>query len=148
MNQIICKFSNLIDHIEDTNSFKENRKKRIFFKIQFFILVFISLSLICYYISFRYELHNREEISKSISQSYEITKIYADNNEYNTIPLNKEIIFHENGSFSVIGIIDIEKINISYPILSDISIDALKTSPCRFYGPMPNEIRKSLYCCS
>lgn len=75
-----------------------------------------------------------------------ITKIYSTSEDYNAIPLNKEINFYENGSFSVIGVIDIKKINISYPILSGISKDALKIATCRFYGPEPNEIRKPLYC--
>jgi hypothetical protein len=70
-----------------------------------------------------------------------ITKIYNSNNSYNAIPLSQEIDFYENGSFSVIGLIDIKKLNISYPILSDISKDALKIAICRFYGPMPNNVR-------
>ena len=63
-----------------------------------------------------------------------ITKIYNSNNSYNAIPLSQEIDFYENGSFSVIGLIDIKKLNISYPILSDISKDALKIAICLFYG--------------
>lgn len=74
-----------------------------------------------------------------------ITKIYGSSSDYNAIPLNQNIVFYENSSFSVIGLIDIKKINISYPILSNISKDALKVATCRFYGPMPNEVRKSMY---
>ena len=36
--------------------------------------------------------------------------------------------------------IEINSININYPILSDYSEELLKISPCRFYGPMPNEV--------
>ena len=36
---------------------------------------------------------------------------------------------------------NIKKINISYPIVSNVSKDALKVATCRFYGPMPNEPR-------
>ena len=39
----------------------------------------------------------------------------------------------------IIGSINIEKLNISYPIFSETSDELLKISPCRFYGPMPNE---------
>lgn len=70
-----------------------------------------------------------------------ITKIYGNSNDYNAIPLNQEIVFYENSSFSVIGLINIKKINISYPIVSNVSKDALKVATCRFYGPMPNEPR-------
>ena len=41
--------------------------------------------------------------------------------------------------FSVIGIIEIPKINISYPILSESNDELLKIAPCRISGPMPNE---------
>ena len=40
------------------------------------------------------------------------------------------------------------KQNITYPILSTTSEELLKISPCRFYGPMPNEPRKFMYCWS
>lgn len=45
-----------------------------------------------------------------------------------------------DSNFSVIGIVEIPKINISYPILSNINDELLKIAPCRFYGPLPNEI--------
>ena len=40
----------------------------------------------------------------------------------------------------VIGIIKINKIELSYPILSQTNDDLLKLSVCRFAGPMPNEV--------
>ena len=40
---------------------------------------------------------------------------------------------------SIIGVIEIQKLNIVYPILSEINKDYLKISTCRFYGPYPNE---------
>ena len=46
---------------------------------------------------------------------------------------------HEEDPF-VIGIIQIEKININYPILSKTSRELLKVSLCRCAGPMPNEV--------
>ena len=46
----------------------------------------------------------------------------------------------ENGSFSVIGSIEIKKIDVSYPILSDVNTEHLKVAPCRLYGPLPNEV--------
>lgn len=47
---------------------------------------------------------------------------------------------NENYNFFVIGIINIPKINIQYPILSDTNDEFLKISACRFFGPYPNEI--------
>lgn len=137
MNQIICTHNS---HVKEENFFdkRANSKQKRFFKIQFFILSIISFSVLIYYMRFRYDLYNGEKTSKSILDSIELSKIYGN---YNSKNLNKEIVFYENGSFSVIGRIDIKSIEISYPIVSDISKEHLKISPCRFYGPMPNEVR-------
>src|SRR5699024_4019581 len=40
---------------------------------------------------------------------------------------------------SIIGTIQIPKLNITYPIFSGYSDDLLKISPCRFYGPLPGK---------
>ena len=40
----------------------------------------------------------------------------------------------------MIGILQIEKIDLLYPILSTTSDELLNISPCRFCGPMPNQI--------
>lgn len=40
----------------------------------------------------------------------------------------------------VIGVIEIDKIGLHYPILSYTTEDSLKIAPCRFAGPMPNEV--------
>lgn len=141
MNQIICTPHSNINITITHNNF---RKK--FLKLQFSALILVSISIITYYGYSRYDLYKKENFSKSIMDNYGITKIYSKNNDYNSELLNNTIFFYENSSFSVIGLIDIKDLNISYPILSDISKDFLKLSPCRFYGPMPNEIRKSLYC--
>ena len=87
----------------------------------------------------------KKNIQKVLWISLGISKIYNTSN-YNTSLLNGEIYFYENNSFSVIGLIEIEALNISYPILSNMNNELLKLAPCRFYGPLPNEIRKSMYC--
>ncbi len=45
-----------------------------------------------------------------------------------------------NNSSFIVGLIEIKKLKIIYPILSDVSDDLLKIATCRFYGPMPNEV--------
>lgn len=37
------------------------------------------------------------------------------------------------------GIIEIEKINLYYPVFSQLTEDLLKISPCKFYGDTPND---------
>ena len=51
--------------------------------------------------------------------------------------VTRQVTYYNN--FVMIGYIEIPKINIKYPILSNISDELLKVSPCRFYGPLPNE---------
>lgn len=137
MNQIICTHNSCIKGEKFLNK-KVNSKQKRFFKMQLLILSIISLSILIYYMCFRYDLYNGEKVSKNILDTIELSKIYGN---YNTKNLNKEIVFYENGYFSVIGRIDIKSIEISYPIVSDINKEHLKISPCRFYGPMPNEVR-------
>lgn len=62
---------------------------------------------------------------------YDISKLYA-----NT-PVPAIV---EQGPFSIIGIIKIDKIKISYPILSTIDDELLKIAPCKFSGPNVNEV--------
>lgn len=137
MNQIICTHNS---HVKEEKFFdkRANSKQKRFFKIQFFILSIISFSVLIYYMCFRYDLYNNEKVSQSILDSIELSKIYGD---YTAKNLNQEIVFYENGSFSVIGSIEIKSIDITYPVISDINKEHLKISPCRFYGPMPNEVR-------
>ena len=134
MNQIICTNHS---NIEFPN---KNFKKIYLLKLQFYILITIAIILTLNYIYFRYTLYKSEKISKELINNFNITSLYSNNSNYSANLVNKEIYFYEGNSFSVIGIIKIPKINIVYPILSEISNDLLKVATCRFYGPNPNEV--------
>ena len=41
--------------------------------------------------------------------------------------------------YNIVGTINIPKINVNYPILSETSDSLLKVSVCKFWGPEPNE---------
>ncbi len=141
MNQIICTLKNNFDKFEDEYIDNDKYNKKWILKTSFIFFTIASLALFIYYLYFRYDLYTYEKLSKSFAKSYGITRIYNNDADYNSILLSNDVDFYENSYFSVIGSIDIEKINVSYTILSDISKDALKISTCRFYGPMPNEVR-------
>jgi len=70
-------------------------------------------------------------------ENFKITSIYASDDYTATRTTN----FYDSSDtvFKVIGLIEINAININYPILSTVNRDLLKIAPCRFYGPMPNE---------
>ena len=42
--------------------------------------------------------------------------------------------------YYTIGIINIPKLNINYPILSETTESLLKIAPCKFWGPNPNQV--------
>lgn len=143
MNQIICVSSSTLSNSNKPKASNKISKKKKLFEIQFFIISLTLISILVYYICMKIDIVKKEKISKNLAQSFGITKIY--NNDYNATRLNQEVILSGGNAFSVIGKITINKLNISYPILDDINIDALKIGICRFYGSMPNKVRKSLH---
>lgn len=139
MNQIICT-SNVSMEITYVDE-KKIIKSKLFLKPLFYTLVLISFSLTIYYIYLRYDIYKSEQLSQRLLNSYNITSIYELDSSYSVNPINKEILLPDSEKISgtVIGIIEIKKLNIIYPILSEINKDFLKISPCKFYGPNPNE---------
>ena len=71
------------------------------------------------------------EISKELLDSFS-NSLYAN--------YQNDIISKVNNNSFVIGIIEIEKIKLNYPILSTQSKELLEISPCRFAGPLPNNV--------
>lgn len=99
-------------------------KNRRFFKLQFFISSFIFSILIISFVFYFISIKKKEKISTKVIDSYNISKLYSNNYEYNMYDNNNNIF----------GIIEISKINIYYPIFSNINDDLLKIAPCKFYG--------------
>lgn len=136
MNQII--FSKYNYDIEKQDN---KQKKKIFtmFKYQFALSIFIILSCTVYYAYNINSVKKKEQLSKQLLSNYNIDMLYAESEDYSTTLDNVEIA--KNNDPFVIGLIEIKKLNIIYPILSDVNDDYLKIAACRFYGPMPNEVR-------
>lgn len=70
MNQIICTSHSRLNNLETQDTYVKMQKKKSFFKLQFIFLVIVAISLIIYYISFRYDLVRKAELSQSFAQSY------------------------------------------------------------------------------
>lgn len=109
---------------------KKDLKK---YKIQLTISLVAFIILLSYWFYSFISIKHSKNIYKSLLNTFNISQIYSDVQDYTVVKLNN------NTTASVIGIIEIPKINIKYPILSDISDELLKISPCRFYGPYPNQ---------
>ncbi len=134
MNQIICTNHSNIELVD------KYFKKRHFLKFQFYALIIIAIILVLYYIYFRYDLYRTEKISTELIDNFSITTLYSGKSNYTADLASQDIYFYQGHEFSVIGKIEIPKINIVYPILSEINKDLLKVATCRFYGPNPNEV--------
>ncbi len=125
VNQILFVKNNY----NDMDFFIQKSNKRNY-KLIFSISISIVFILI-FYLLFSYfgKLIQKERTDKLIDK-YHITSLYSSNNHYDAIKLSNEI--------SIIGLIEIPAINLSYPILSNSNEALLKISVCRFSGPFPN----------
>lgn len=96
-------------------------------KIQFYLSIFLIIIISLINIFYLYNLYKKEKYSNEILNTYNITKLYSN------------IQYDINIDSNVIGIIEIPKINIYYPIFSGCTEELLKISPCRLYGPLPGK---------
>lgn len=108
---------------------KNNSKK---YKIQLTISLIILITVFLFWLRYFLSTKSKDNFSDSLLNSFNIERIYSNSDGYTVVEL-------DGNSTTVIGIIEIPNINIKYPILSNISDELLKISPCRFYGPLPNE---------
>lgn len=129
MNQILYKC-----HLQNNNSNDFSVKKRA--KVILYISIILIILSILVYFSIKYTLFKKQKISDNLVSNFNIKTLYSDlPDNYSSTQINTE----NSETPFVIGLIQIDKINITYPILSTTSEELLKISPCRFYGPMPNE---------
>lgn len=138
MNQILD--NRTLKYNAPSDSISTYSKK---FKWIFRFSLFVIILCLIFFIFSGYHTWQKEKLSKSLVNQFEIRNLYANSNDYQA---QKMITTAEEENPFVIGLLKIDKINLMYPILSTTSEELLKISPCRFYGPMPNEVRKSLHC--
>ena len=122
-----------MNQILNTQMFKKNKKNIRKFKILLCFSLF-SIVLFSVYWFYSYNSSDNKNVSEGLLSNFNIERLYSYGQDYTTVILN------ENNDFFVIGIIEISKINVKYPILSKVNDDLLKVSTCRFYGPYPNEV--------
>ena len=137
----------------------ELRKKKKVYKTQFILSVILVLVLTGFYLYQEYDKYKNERLSKEILANVDIETQEDDTAMKNSDLLvvilddNEEGITNENAAFSsevqttasgtkysTIAIINIPKIGVNYPVLSDASDELLKIAPNKFWGPNPNEV--------
>lgn len=137
MNQILNLNNNDDEQVDKKDTYK---KKSFFFKTQFIISIIICLICISSYSYMLYRLNEKERLSQSLIDNFNISRLYSNTTNYSVNLLENNTYTEDSNSFTVIGLIEINKININYPILSEVNDELLKIAPCKFYGPNPNEI--------
>lgn len=113
-------------------------KRLLFFKIMLFVASFGLVMFSALFILYIYDVSQKDKLSENLAGSFSLSYLYANNSSYST-SLDNIQVSNETEPF-VIGIIKIDKLKLDYPILSSVSDELLEIAPCRFAGPMPNEI--------
>lgn len=127
MNQILeVKDENNLDK---NNVLNKNKKKKFIFKLQLFVSSFFILFGLLIFSYFKNVDNIYEKNSKTLVKNYNVYKLYSSNNK----------LEHSDTSNPVFGIIDIPALNITYPIFKQISDEALKIAPCKFYGELSDK---------
>lgn len=136
------------------------KRKKKFFKIEFFLSVFLVCLLSSYYIYAEYDRNKSEQVSQEILASMPnieqeeklksivviLNSAFAEEQEVSITEEPEEIpsvqlaTASDGTTYYTIGRIYIPKINVDYPILSETTTELLKISPCKFWGADPNQV--------
>jgi len=110
----------------------KNNKYKKFYLFLFYISVSISMVLIINIFSSHLIKINSTKIAGILKSRYNISTLYSSNNVSTSLKLYDNIY--------TIGLIEIPKISVKYPIIETTNNDLLKISVCKFVGPLPNRI--------
>lgn len=97
-----------------------------FYKAQFIISIFITICLIIYAFNNFFNLLQQEKLSNQVVNNYSLSQLYATSSK-------------KARNNNLFGIIEIPKINVYYPVFSNLNDELLKIAPCKFYGNFPNK---------
>ena len=138
------------------------KRKKKFFKIEFFLSVFLVCLLSSYYIYAEYDRNKSAEVSQEILSKMvfeepeeKLEKIVVilnsafeeeqevditENDEIEDIPSVQMVTANDGTQYYTIARISIPKINVNEAILSETTTELLKKSPCKFWGADPNQV--------
>lgn len=143
MNQILKPE---INHNNQIKKQENSHRKLNFFKIQFLLSAIIATFFLVFYFIRMYKIDRNEKLSKQLMSQYQVSTLYSNNIVYSAqlVDSSTDTILANSTTNSstpfVIGMIKIDKIGLTYPILSETSKELLDVSVCRFAGPMPNQV--------
>lgn len=155
MNQILAYEKMYVTH--------EMKRKKKFFKFEFFLSIFLVCLLSSYYIYAEYDRNKSEQVSKEILANIQFEEpeeklervvvilnsafeseqelaVEVDETDDTQTPAVQMITAQDGTNYYTIGRITIPKISVDYPILSETTEELLKKSPCKFWGADPNQV--------
>lgn len=147
----------------------ELRRKKKMYKVQFFLSVLLVCLLFSYYIYAEFDRSKSEEVAKQILQGIDMSGSAVEISkqtdttvkEYDGIivvaieddeldddqimqtgqaPTIIEYTTDTGIKYSVESILNIPRLEINYPVISDWSEELLKISVNKYWGPKPNEV--------
>lgn len=136
----------------------ELKRKKKFYQIHFLLSIILIAVLGLVYVYGAYEREKSEKVSKEVLSGInlddttvddEVLVAYLDGTPDNvveeqenesTASQNQVVTTADGTSYSTVATVNIPKLNLSYPVLSETSDKLLKISPCKFWGPNPNEV--------
>lgn len=144
----------------------ELKRKKKFYRVIFMLSIFVIIVLSSLYIYAEYDKSKNENISKDIlsemtTQTQEMEQIAEEESKedevwkiiVDSVPESKEkeveeetekdygtYVASDGKKYNTVGTINIPSINVTYPILAETTVELLKISPCKFFGPEPNEV--------
>ena len=118
-----------------------NSKKFTLYKFIFFVCLSCTIVFSYFFVKFLINIKTKEKHAESLANQFTLSSLYSNSSDYTTnLSQTKTLEDTDNIDPFVIGVIKIDKIKIDYPILSSTSDELLTVAPCRFAGPMPNEV--------
>lgn len=137
------------------------KKKKKFFKFEFFLSVFLVCALSSYCIYAEYDRNKSEQVSRELLADLKIEEqeeilenvvvvlnsafeqelgLQIIEEETTEIPSVQEVEASDGTKYYTIGKIYIPTIGVDYPIFSETTTELLKISPCKFWGADPNQV--------
>lgn len=115
-------------------------KNFLFFKIMLILAITGLVIFSVLFVLYIYNVSQKDKVSENLAKSFSISYLYSNNSSYSTSLSDNTDNYSNTSNPFVIGIIKIDKLKLDYPILSEVSVELLEIAPCRFAGPLPNEV--------